>query len=381
MSGNFDFGLSEAQEQHARQLHEDSISIDLVSMGPGGAEVYERLPQDEVEARLPESLNSFARFTRAMALPYELSAEGASDALQEFCAGHTGASYAMGGVGPEQIRGAEAMAGWSEQISWMNLAHKAEDFRRAHAEGTYVTYGNVQPSTDGLPRDLGLYPAAFELGVRAIMLTYNNQDYVGSGCTERHDGGLSNFGKKLLNHLNNCDFLVDTSHCGKRTTLDACLFSDRPVMANHTAAEVVFNHDRAKSDEELEAIAATGGIVGVYALPFFLAPPYEDPTFEVILDNIDYIVKLIGWEHVAIGTDWPFMMTHHLAEVTIGSHTAELGFRPEHNISVSRTTEGYEDARDFINFTRGLVSRGYTDEQIKGILGENFLKLFEQVCG
>ena len=130
-----------------------------------------------------------------------------------------------------------------------------------------------------------------------------------------------------------------------------------------------------------EAIAATGGIVGVYALPFFLAPPYEDPTFEVILDNIDYIVKLIGWEHVAIGTDWPFMMTHHLAEVTIGSQTAELGFRPEHNISVSRTTEGYEDARDFINFTRGLVSRGYTDEQIKGILGENFLKLFEQVCG
>ena len=75
------------------------------------------------------------------------------------------------------------------------------------------------------------------------------------------------------------------------------------------------------------------------------------------------------------------MMTHHLAEVTLGSQTAEIGFRPEHNISVSRTTEGYEDARDFINFTRGLVSRGYTDEQIKGILGEHFLKLFEQVCG
>ena len=69
MSGNFDFGLSEAQEQHARQLHEDSISIDLVSMGPGGAEVYERLPQDEVEARLPESMNPFARFARAMTLP------------------------------------------------------------------------------------------------------------------------------------------------------------------------------------------------------------------------------------------------------------------------------------------------------------------------
>ena len=381
MPGNFDFGLSEAQEAHAMQLHEESISIDLVSMGPGGAGVYERLPQDEIEARLPESMDPFDRFAKAMTLPYELSAEGASDALQEFCAGHTAASYAMGGVSSKAMQTAESMEGWSEQNPWMNIARTAEDFRKAHAEGNYVTYGNVQPTMDGLPRDLGLYPAAFEHGVRAIMLTYNNQDFVGSGCTERLDGGLSNFGKKLLNHLNKCNFLVDTSHCGKQTTLDACLFSDRPVMANHTAAEVIFNHDRAKSDEELEAIAATGGIVGVYALPFFLAPPYEDPTFEVILDNIDYIVKLIGWEHVAIGTDWPFMTTHHLAEVTIGSQTAELGFRPEHNISVSRTTEGYEDARDFINYTRGLVSRGYTDEQIKGILGENFLKLFESVCG
>ncbi len=381
MSGNFDFGLSDAQEQHARQLHEDSISIDLVSMGPGGAGVYERLPQDEIEARLPESLNPAVRFGRAMSLPFELSAEGASDALQEFCAGHTAASYLVSGVSSATMQTAEAMTGWSEQIPWMNIARTADDFRVAHADGTYVTYGNVQPTTDGLPRDFGLYPAAFDGGVRAIMLTYNNQDYVGTGCTERHDGGLSNFGKKLLNHLNNCNFLVDTSHCGKQTTLDACLFSDRPVMANHTAAEGVFNHDRAKSDEELEAIAATGGIVGVYALPFFLAPPNEDPTFEVILDNIDYIVKLIGWEHVAIGTDWPFMMTHHLAEATAGTQIEAIGFRPEHNISVSRTTEGYEDARDFINYTRGLISRGYTDEQIKGILGENFLGLFEQVCG
>jgi len=116
-------------------------------------------------------------------------------------------------------------------------------------------------------------------------------------------------------------------------------------------------------------------------LPFFLAPPHENPTFDLVLDNIDYIVKLVGWEHVAIGTDWPFMMSHHLAEVTIGTQTAELGFRPERGISVSRTTEGYKDARDFVNYTRRLLGRGYTDEQIKGILGENFLSLFEEVCG
>ena len=381
MPGNFDFGLTTEQEQHARTLHEESISIDLVSMGPGGASVYQRLPQDEVLARLPESMNVWTRFQRAMTLPFELSADGASDALQEFCAGHTAASYPIGGVDPSQLKLAERFHDWSDRIPWLNLARTAADFRRAHANGSYVTYGNVQPSIDGLTRDLGYYKDAFELGVRAVMLTYNNQDYVGAGCTERNNAGLSNFGKRLVDHMNKIGLLVDTSHCGKQTTLDACLFSDRPVMANHTAAASIFGHDRAKSDEELEAIAATGGIVGVYALPFFLAPRNVRPTFEIILDNIDHIVELIGWEHVAIGTDWPFMMSHHLAEVTIGSQTAELGFRPEHGISVSRTTEGYEDARDFINYTRGLLARGYSDEQIRGILGENFLKLFESVCG
>lgn len=381
MPGDFDFGLTEAQEHHARQLHETSISIDLVSMGPGGAEVYDRLPQDEVKSRLPDSMNVWARFSKALTLPYEMSAEGASDALREFCSGHTAASFSMGGVSPQQLRSAELMQTWSEQIPWMTIARCAEDFRTAHTQGTYATYGNVQPSVAGLPRDLALYDDAFAAGARSVMLTYNNQDFVGAGCTERTNAGLSHFGKKLLNHLNKIGLLVDTSHCGRQTTLDACLFSDRPVMANHTAAARIFNHDRAKSDEELIAIAASGGVIGVYALPFFLASPQENPTFDLILDNIDYIAKLVGWQHVAIGTDWPFMMSHHLAEVTIGTQTADLGFRPEHGISVSRTTEGYQDARDFLNYSRGLLARGYTDEQIKGILGENFLSLFEDVCG
>ena len=381
MPGTFDFGLNQGDEDRARRLHESSISIDLVSMGPGGAGVYDRLPKDEVEARLPESMPVWSRFRKAITLPYELTAEGASDALQEFCAGHTAASFSLGGVDPRQLRALRQLNEWADQIPWMNIAGKAEDFRTAHDAGQYATYGNAQPSIDGLSRDLGLYDEAFDLGCRAVMLTYNNQDFVGAGCTERTNAGLSNFGKRLVRKLNDIGMLIDTSHCGRQTTLDACFFSDAPVMANHTGASALFNHDRAKSDEEIEAIAATGGLIGVYALPFFLAPPHEDPTFEVILDNIDHIVRLVGWEYVGIGTDWPFMMTHHLAEATIGTQTAELGFRPEHAISCSRTTKGYEDARDFINYTRGLVSRGYTDEQIKGILGENFLKLFAKVCG
>jgi membrane dipeptidase len=381
MPGDFDFGLTVEQELHARNLHQSSITIDLVSMGPGGAGVYDRIPQDEIDARVPAEMPVWSRFQKVMTLPYELAAERTSDALREFCAGHSAASFPMGGVDEPQLKSARQVNEWADKIPWMTMARKAEDFRKSHAEGQYATYGFAQPTVVGLPGDFRLYDEAFDLGCRAIMLTYNNQDFVGAGCTERTNAGLTNFGRRLVRKLNDIGMLIDTSHCGRQTTLDACLFSDAPVMANHTGAAALFNHDRAKSDEEIEAIAATGGLIGVYALPFFLAPPRENPTFEVILDNIDHIVGLVGWQHVAIGTDWPFMSSHDLAEATIGTQVAELGFRPEHGVSVSRTTEGYEDARDFVNFTRGMVSRGYSDEQIQGILGGNFLKLFERVCG
>ena len=84
---------------------------------------------------------------------------------------------------------------------------------------------------------------------------------------------------------------------------------------------------------------------------------------------------------MGIGTDWPFLLSVELAEETIGRNIAEMGFRPEHEIGVSQSLGGYEDARDFVNITRGLVARGYQDRQIKGILGENFLRVFEAVCG
>lgn len=385
MPGDFDFGLSAEQEARAQYLHASSISIDMCSMGPGGPAIYERLPQDEVAARLPESMSPFSRFGKAMELPYTLSAEGASDALYDFCnplsGGHSAASFSMAGVSEVALRPIERLNEYVKRIEWMDLALTAADFKRAHATGTYITYGFAQPGLDGLPRDLSLFDRAFDLGCRSAMLTYNRQDFVGAGCTERTNAGLSHFGKEVVAKMNDIGMIVDTSHCGHQTTLDACFFSSMPVTANHTGAQTLFNHDRAKSDEEIVAIAETGGLIGIYALPFFLAPVSVDPSFEVILDNIDYIADMVGWQHVGIGTDWPFMMSHDLADATIGTQTAELGFRAEHGISNRRITQGYEDARDFINFTRGMMARGYTDEQIKGIIGENFLRIFASVCG
>ena len=381
MPGDYDFGLSAEQEARARSLHESSISIDMCSMGPGGPALYDRLPQDIIEERLAKSANPWQKFRDGMELPYTITAEGASDALQVFCAGHTGASFAMAGVRDEELTPLERLNQSVLQIEWMDFADTAEDFRTAQSQGTYVTYGFAQPGMTGLPRELEFFDKARALGARSIMLTYNRQDFVGAGCTERTNAGLSNYGLDVVSKLNDIGIVVDTSHCGRRTTLDACEASKAPITANHTSAEGVYFHDRAKSDPELEAIAATGGLIGVYAVPFFLAPPEAKATVDVMLDHIDYIVERVGWQHVGIGTDWPFMLSHGIAESTIGLNTEALGFRAEHGITIRQNLVGYDDARDFINFTRGLVSRGYEDDAIRGILGGNFLRVFEEVCG
>jgi membrane dipeptidase len=178
--------------------------------------------------------------------------------------------------------------------------------------------------------------------------------------------------------------LVDVSHCGYQTTMDACRISKKPVNANHTSARSVYYHPRGKSNDALRAIADTGGFIGVYTVPTFLTPDPQ-PTIEHVLDHIDYIASLVGWRHVALGTDWPLTSPDKVVLSTFGVDP-QLGFRPaEENrpadLDLTQRVIGFDDLRDMPNFTRGMVKRGYSDEQIRGILGENALRVFEEICG
>jgi len=381
MPGDFDFGLSSEQEERARALHDRCVSVDMCSMGPGGPALFEALPKQDVERALASSEFPLFQFLACMELPYELAVRDGSDLLRRFCGGHTAASFACGGVSDVELEPLRRHRDRMRSIPWMKQVDRADDFRQAKREGHFATWGYSQPGLSGHPRDLQQFAKARELGMRSVMLTYNNQDAVGCGCTDRTNSGLSNYGLAVVEALNDLKMIVDTSHCGRQTTLDACLFSKAPVTANHTLASAVFKHDRGKSDEELRAVADTGGVIGVVAVPFFMAPPGVAADMNVMLDHIDYIVKTVGWQHVGVGTDWPFMLSHQVAEATIGKATAAMGFRSEHGISIAQHLIGYDDARDFVNITRGLVARGYRDEEIEGIVGGNFVRVLEAVVG
>jgi membrane dipeptidase len=263
-----------------------------------------------------------------------------------------------------------------DTFDWLDKALTADDIRRAKAEGRRAGWLNAQ-LVGGVT--LELLDSFYMLGLRMLMLTYNNMNHIGAGCTERTNAGVSNFGARLIKRMNELGVIVDISHCGKQTTLDACALSSVPVIASHTCCEGVYGHARAKSDEELRRIKESGGLVGIVAVPFFLAPGAE-VTVDAMLDHIDYASQLIGWEHVGIGTDWPMMWPKAIvARFFSPANLAASGFRPEHNIQPEVNLVGYDDHRDLPNITRGLVKRGYSDEQIKGILGENFLRVFDAV--
>ena len=385
--GQFDFGLSAAQEERAARLHRQSIVFDMLSQHAGG-NIFAHYPLDlqaEFKAKTAMWGTKTQILAEAIYWPFEMSRLGKSDLLREWfeVAGLTCGTYDIDILAHE---GSDLLScNWDAkalryaELPWFRYVTTAAAIRKAKQDHVVAFYANCQPVIPAA-RDLRAFDTAYAKGLRSFMLTYNRMDNIGVGCTERVDAGLSMFGVEVVKHCNEIGIIVDASHCGHLTTMDACRHSKKPVTANHTVARSVFSHARGKSDEALRGIADTGGVIGVAAVPAFLTDA-DPPTIEHMLDHIDYISGLVGYQHVALGTDWPMQAPDDVLVATLGATLQSVGFRVQDRIDVTQRLVGFDDVRDLPNITRGLVQRGYSDEQIRGILGENALRVFEEVCG
>ena len=220
--------------------------------------------------------------------------------------------------------------------------------------------------------DLGLLRTFYRLGLRVSQLVNNNKNPLGDGCAERTDSGLSNVGVEVVKEMNRLGMVIDLSHTGMATSMDIIEFSRTPVVFSHSNARSLCDNVRNATDEVIQAMAEKDGVIGVVAYPTFVK--WEHPTIEDLLDHIDYLVKLIGIDHVGIGTDF---IEGYSDEYIVKTFT---GSRPD----VWGTPEqysGYPERIDSItklpNITKGLVARGYSDQEIMKILGENFLGVFK----
>ncbi|MFW9854928.1 MAG: membrane dipeptidase [Candidatus Thorarchaeota archaeon] len=255
-------------------------------------------------------------------------------------------------------------------------AFRAEDFKRAKKENKQAVMFQLEPQTFG--RNLDNVDIAYGLGIRMALLTFNTRTYAGDGCGERTDKGLSYFGMDLVEKLNTVGMLVELSHVGIQTTLDTIEVSKDPCIFNHVGARSLFPQSkRLKTDDELKALAENGGLAGVSAIPNQLSNKKQQ-GIEDVMNHLDYIVNLIGVNHVGIGPDNIF-----------GDHVGLLRQATKDAFSLtdigmelnSPFMYGIESPEDWPNITRGLVSRGYSDQEIEKILGLNALKLIQKVIG
>lgn len=383
--GSFDFGLSAEQERRAALLHSESIVWDWLSQHVGGPNIFAAYPeklQAEFRELMAAAGSGMAAYATAVRWPYSVALEGKSDLVKDwyFQSGMTVGTYSVAVYerGDPKWPALEAMLEENFKLPWLRKVTKAEHARQCKRDGVIGLYAHWQPLAPA-PRNLDALTQAYERGLRSFMLTYNRMDNIGVGCTERFDAGLSNYGIDVVKLCNDIGMLVDTSHSGHMTTMDACKFSKRPVNANHTCAKALSPVARAKSDDALKAIADTGGVIGVVTVPFFLTDK-RGASIEVMLDHVEYIAQLVGWRHVSIGTDWPLQAPDEALRQTMRNEFIEHGFKPD-EIDVSDRLDGFDDYRDLPNVTRGLVKRGFSDEQIRDILGENALRVFGEVCG
>ncbi len=256
---------------------------------------------------------------------------------------------------------------------------KAEDIERAYKEGKFGIILNFQ-NMQHIGNDLDLIDQFYMMGFRVNQLTYNTKNQIGTGCTARRDKGLTEFGLEVVERLNNLGSIVDVSHCGNQTSLDAVEHSKDPIIASHTSAKKVFDHDRGKTDEFLHALAEKGGYVGVLAVPGFITKNLIG-TVKDWANHIEYIVDLVGINHVGIGTDYMgYSLPENVAK-KFDELAAELGFQEQHRATFTEHLEGFENYSKFPNLIQELISRGYSNQEIKKIAGENFLRVFRQVVG
>ncbi len=258
----------------------------------------------------------------------------------------------------------------------------ADDFAKVGGSGRIGILLGAQNSDHFIRPDAGRDPLAtvdefFSYGQRVSQLTYNSQNWFASGSTERVDGGLSDLGAALIERMNTVGMAVDTSHCGDRTTLDALALSRKPALVTHSNARALAgNHPRCKPDAVIHAVGKAGSVMGITGVRMFVKAS-EPTTIEDFLDHIDYVARMIGVEHVGIGSDsdlhgyddMPPEEYKRLKESYKGSY----GFREKIDI------EGIDHPQRMFDVTEGLIRRGYRDEQILGILGGNFRRVLSDI--
>jgi membrane dipeptidase len=364
-------------------LHLESVVID--SMGPQSPGVY----TTEMLARLDDLIAEGAEPAIAIDELERMSDEAVlAGELEGFWtewdrSGVDVASVTLGAFGEQPFTYSNAVRDldrWNRKFDALERLDKVTsgaDVERVHAQGKHGVILNFQNTTH-FGDDLAKLVEFYELGIRIIQLTYNSSNLVGDGCMEASPRGLTPFGREVVETMNDLGVLVDVSHCSQATAMDAVEVSEKPIAITHGFAKAVHPHDRGASDDLIRTVGERG-YVGIVCVPFFLSDEPE-VTLGHLIRHIEHVGQMIGLDHVGIGTDWSPEFPTQLVRL-LNDEVARLGFRDEHRVDFGAKITGLDAWADWPDITRALLDHGFSDAEVRGLIGSNFLRTFREVVG
>jgi len=258
---------------------------------------------------------------------------------------------------------------------YMMRIDSAADFARVKASRKIGILPGLQNAQHfRRPADVTFF---FGLGERVAQLTYNSRNLIGNGSTERRDEGISDFGASIIDQMNKTGMAIDVSHCGDRTTLDAFELSKMPVLITHSNCRALApGHPRCKTDDAIRAVGKAGSVMGITGVRNFVKNA-EPTTIEDVIDHFDHVRKLIGPEHLGVGSDvdldgYDDLPAEALKQLR-ASYKDTYSFRDKIDI------EGLDHPKRMFDLTEGLIRRKYSDAEIRGILGGNFVRVLGEI--
>lgn len=374
------------QLEHGLRLHAESIVFDSYGFSPRAAVDGDAL-KAAVEAGASDielkDMREDMTMTRNVIDPVEQR-----EYLEAWrAAGVTCIFQNAGEEGQDVMRLLKRLARFTYATDMLreNVAKAAtpDDIEQAKKEGRHCLYftGNGVPLVQdwvSVPDELRYVRVFYQLGIRMMHLTYQRRNMIGDGCAEKANAGLSDFGRSAIAEMNRIGVIPDCAHSGWQTSLEAAQASSKPVMASHTVCGAIYPHIRSKPDEVIKAIADSGGLVGICCIPRFLRGKGD---INALLDHVEHVVKNFGVDHVAIGTDVAYSSQQYSAEskkVPRTGRRKRLEFRslwPDDDYVTTNEASQSVSWTNWPLYTVGLVQRGYSDDDIRKIIGGNMMRV------
>lgn len=260
----------------------------------------------------------------------------------------------------------------SQQSDKYVLVDTVADIQHAKNQNkTAITL--LMQGANPLVKNLNMLDIYYKLGVRSMILAYNIRNPFADGCAEPSDAGLSRLGGQLIEKMNDVGMVIDLSHTGYTSSMQAMESSQKPVLFSHSNVYALKPHPRNLKDDQIKALAKNGGVIGINGNGGLLSD--TDATAQKFVEHIDYISQLIGSQFVAIGTDWvyfPELFSDYMERNSI-FYSADYRQGIENKVLTSIVPE------QMIEIVELLLQRGYSENNIRDILGGNYMRLVEKV--